>query len=291
MYRGKMLVLFSVLALGTTHANPFKKLLSLNSWLAAPELHNVHHALATAAYVDYYDIQGAMIEHVGKWHGTIFEADRIDRKEIDTTLRRLCINPKELRVLFSTTSKIHHCCTPKRIFLNEQEYDLLSQEEKEFLLAHIVEHIKHYNLARKVLNRTIVSLGVDVLARSVNACIPATSSTTGLIKKIAYEILDTSSFLLSSKWVQLGLGMRLSSWSTQINEADCDREAAANLHSAQGGIGLLRKHRAPRLALEWPDQMQAWVLHTLLPTQCWTQETNFDRMQRLWELQAEIEKA
>ncbi len=292
MNKSYPLILFFTLLASAAQAGPLGKLLAFNSSLSSPDLRNVHHALATAAYVDYYDIQGAVIEKVGKWRKVIFDADKVDRKEIDRTLRRLCVNPKELKVLFSTTPKIHHCCTPKRIFLNEHDYDMLGEPEKEFLLAHMIEHIKHYNLARKVMHRTIISLGVDVAARGLGASIPAAPISGGMFKNVSYAILDTSRYMLSSKWVQMLLGHRLCGYTTAEDEERFDREAAENLQSAEGGIRLCGKHRAPRSKQQaWPDKIQTWFIQTLLPTQCWTSETDFNRMQRLWELESRFEEA
>ena len=284
------ILLFSLVA-GATQAGPLGKMLAFNQSLSAPELHNVHHALATAAYVDYYDIQGALIEKVGKWREVIFDADKEDRKEIDRTLRRLCVNPKELKVLFSTTPKIHHCCTPKRIFLNEHDYDILGEPEKEFLLAHMIEHIKHYNLARKVMHRTIISLGVDIAARGLSAAIPAAAPVGGnMLKSVSYDVLDTCSYLLSSKWIQMFLGHRLCGYTTAVDEERFDREAAENLQTAEGGIRLCSKHRSPRITPpQLSDKVGTWLMQTILPTQCWTSETDVIRMQRLWELEVRLD--
>ena len=288
----RVLLTLSLALAGTTQAGPLGNLLAFNRSLSTPDLHNVHHALATAAYVDYYDVQGAMVEKLGKWYEVIFDADKEDRKEIDRTLRRLCINPKEIKVLFSTTPKIHHCCTPKRIFLYEQDYDMLGTAEKEFLLAHMIEHIKHESLARKVMHRTIISLGVDLAARGLSAAIPKAPLAGGVLKNVTFEVLDTCSYLLSSKWVQLGLGHRLCSITTAVDEERFDREAAENLQSAEGGIRLCGKHRAPRPTPQaWQDRVGTFLMKALLPTQCWTCETDFSRMQRLWELESSFEEA
>lgn len=124
-------------------------------------------ALSGVVASDHFDIFGMLLEKYGKAYNLIENPSESYRETFVECLEKLCSHG-EVKILFSKSPVIHHCATSKRIFLFKEDFEKLSKEEQKFVIAHFVEHIRHKDFSRSILQKSGIFLGLNIFGAFFN---------------------------------------------------------------------------------------------------------------------------